>query len=235
MYFRCLIRRMFALTGWTFLVAAVPLATQLPQFADDSADSSRASVSAQDESRTAAQKLLDEGLQLQKQGTAESLRKAVVTLESALPLWRTSGDRASEAKTLNYIASIEHNLSQPQKALDTNNKALLIWQDLGNKSWIAATLTAIGWNYQSMGELEKALEFYERALPIRHALEDKVGEAQALNTIGTIHDTRGDSQRALDYYDRALPLARGDKRMEAYTLNNIAYAPIRTWRESESA
>ena len=87
MYFRCLIRRMFALTGGTFLVAVVSFATQLPRFADDSADSGRASVSSQDESRVAAQKLLDEGLQLQKQGTAESLRKAVATLESALPLW----------------------------------------------------------------------------------------------------------------------------------------------------
>jgi hypothetical protein len=42
------------------------------------------------------------GLQLYKQGTAESQRQAIEKWKQALPLWRQVGDKAGKLRTLTY-------------------------------------------------------------------------------------------------------------------------------------
>ena len=57
----------------------------------------------QEATRAAAKRAFQEGEQLHKQGTAESLRRAIAKYEEALPLYRAAGDSRSEAVTLNNI------------------------------------------------------------------------------------------------------------------------------------
>ncbi|MFN9735399.1 MAG: hypothetical protein ACK544_16095, partial [Microcystis sp.] len=52
---------------------------------------------AQPETRTQAQHLFEEGMQLFQQGTAESYQQAITHWEQALPLWRKLEDKAQEA------------------------------------------------------------------------------------------------------------------------------------------
>ena len=52
---------------------------------------------AQTDTRTQAQQLFNEGMQLFQQGTAESYQQAIIKEETALPLWRKLGDKVQEA------------------------------------------------------------------------------------------------------------------------------------------
>jgi vacuolar-type H+-ATPase subunit F/Vma7 len=61
-------------------------------------------TASQQATRAAAKRLFDEGLQLYKQGTAESLRQAIEKWKQALPLWQQVGNKAGEATTLTVLA-----------------------------------------------------------------------------------------------------------------------------------
>ncbi len=71
-----------------------------------------------------ALKLMQEGLQLQKQGSKESLLIARNKFEAALVLWKKLGDKKLQAVTLNYIGGVYDSLGEKQKAIQYFNQAL---------------------------------------------------------------------------------------------------------------
>jgi len=75
-------------------------------------------ATSQEAIRAAAKQAFEEGLQLYKQGTAESLRQAIKKWFEALPLQRQVGDKAGEAITLNNIGKVYDDLGEKQQALD---------------------------------------------------------------------------------------------------------------------
>ncbi|MBK1990798.1 tetratricopeptide repeat protein [Sphaerospermopsis aphanizomenoides BCCUSP55] len=170
-----------------------------------------------------AEKLFQEGMQLYRQRTKESLLQAINKWEEALLLYRAVEDRRSEATTLNNIGLVYDSLGEKQKALEYYNQVLPLDRAAEDKGGEATTLNNIGSVYDSLGEKQKALEYYNQALPLRRATEDKRREAITLNNIGHAYDSLGEKQKALEYYNQALPLRRAteDKGGEATTLNNI--------------
>ncbi len=178
---------------------------------------------AQNSSSPEADRLLQEGLQLFQQGTAESLRAALEKWEAARQLYRAAGDARKEAITLVGMGRINDDLGEKQKALEFYNQALPLRRAVGDRGGEAMTLNNIGYVYSSLGEKQKALEFYNQALPLRRAVGDRGGEAVTLNNIGLVYDDLGEKQKALEFYNQALPLLRavGDRGGEAMTLNNI--------------
>lgn len=76
----------------------------------------------QDATRANAQKVFDEGVQLYKQQTKESLLKAIEKLEVALRLWHQISDKKWEAVTLNNIGHIYSDLGEKQKALQWHHQ-----------------------------------------------------------------------------------------------------------------
>ncbi len=179
----------------------------------------------QDNNRAAAERAYAEADHLVKQGTAESLRRAIKKFEEALPLWRTVGDRSKEATTLNNIGFVYNSLGEKQKALDFFNQSLPLLRTVGDRSGEATTLNNIGSVYNSLGEKQKALEYYNQALPLSRAVGDRSKEATTLNNIGFVYNSLGEKQKALEYYNQALPLSRavGDRAREAAALNNIGF------------
>ncbi|MBA4122873.1 MAG: tetratricopeptide repeat protein [Acidobacteria bacterium] len=177
----------------------------------------------QDKNQFAAQQAYAEGKQLESEGSAGSLRKALDKYQEALPLWHAVNDRAKEADTLNNIGVVYVSLGEKQKALDYLNQALPLSRAVGDREGEASTLSNIGYVYHSLGENKKALDYYNQALPLRRAVGDRSGEASTLTNIGGVYDSLGEKQKALDYYNQALPFNReiGDRRGEAITLNNI--------------
>jgi CHAT domain-containing protein/Flp pilus assembly protein TadD len=173
--------------------------------------------------RAAADQAFEEGQQLRKQGTAESLRQAITKYEQALPLYRAVGDRQSEAITLNNIGYIYDALGEKPKALEYYNQALPIFRATGDKAGEAMTLNNMGVVYDALGEKPKALEYLNQSLPLRRVTGDKAGEVDTLNNIGGVYLDLGEKPKALDFYNQSLPLVRavGDKAKEATTLNNI--------------
>ena len=196
-------------------VGATPRNTQL-QIAQQSG-------TPQDANRAAAEKLSQEGLELFKQGTAESQRQAIKKLEEALKLWRQVDDKKWEATTLNNIGSVYSSLGEKQQALTFYNQALPILRAVGNRSGEATTLNNIGAVYSDLGEKQQALTYYNQALPILRAVGDRRMEATTLNNIGSVYNSLGEKQQALTFLNLALPISRavGNRSGEANTLNNI--------------
>ncbi|MFM6206778.1 MAG: hypothetical protein ACKPEZ_15420, partial [Planktothrix sp.] len=75
-------------------------------------------ILAQNSSNSEADRLLNEGLELFQQGTAESLRAALEKLEAARQLYRAAGDTGKQALTLLVIGRINDSLGEKQQALD---------------------------------------------------------------------------------------------------------------------
>ena len=169
-----------------------------------------------------AQKLFDEGRQLYRQGTAESLQQAIRKLEEALPLWREVGDKLKEVKILGWIGFVYSQLAFKQKALEYYNQSLLICkkENCGSERTIANNIGRI---YSDLGEKQKALDYFQQALTLSKTSRDRAKEAATLNNIGAVYSDLGEKQKALDYYQQALPLfeALEDRVGEAVTLNNI--------------
>ncbi|BAY93195.1 MULTISPECIES: CHAT domain-containing tetratricopeptide repeat protein [unclassified Tolypothrix] len=176
-----------------------------------------------DATRTAAQTALNEGTQLYKQGTAESLRQAIEKWQEALLLWRKVGDKQFEAITFLGIGRIYDDLGEKPKALEYYSNALPLLRVIGDKGGEATTLNNIGLVYSDLGEKRKALEYFHNALPLRRAVGDKLGIATTLNNIAGVYSALGEKPKALEFYNNALLLIRaiGDKAREATALNNI--------------
>ncbi|MEO0966748.1 MAG: CHAT domain-containing protein [Cyanobacteria bacterium J06639_18] len=179
-----------------------------------------------DATRAEAKKLVQEGLQLFKQDTADSLLAARKKWEAALVLWRKLEDKKSEANILRAIATVYDALGEKQKALQFYNQALSLFRAVGYKYGEAMTLTGIGYVHNSLGEKHKALQYYNQALPLIRAVGDKYGEESIILTgIGTIYSKLGEKEKALQYFKQALVLKPGMKTdisvNRSTALNNI--------------
>ncbi len=172
----------------------------------------------------AADRAFEQGLQLHREGSVESLKEAVDKYSEALLLYRGAADRRNEAKTLHRIGMVYSGLGEKQKALDYYNQALPLWRAVGDSNGEAATLNNLGDVYSALGEKQKALDYFNQALPLTRAVGSRAGEATTLNNLALVYNDLGEKQKALDYFNQALPLLRavGDRAREATTLSNIA-------------
>ncbi|MBD2615063.1 CHAT domain-containing protein [Nostoc punctiforme FACHB-252] len=179
----------------------------------------------QNATRAAAEQATQEGWELYQQGTAESLRQAIVKWQEALKLWQQVDDKRWEATILNNIGNVYDSLGEKQQALKYLNQALPIFRAVQDNKGEATTLVGIGFVYDSLGEKQQALKYYNEALFIRRAVEDRGGEAAILVGIGNVYSSLGEKQQALKYFNQALPIHRAveNKGGEAATLNNIGF------------
>ncbi len=172
---------------------------------------------------TAAQQAFQDGFQLYEQGTAESLRKAILKLEEALQLWQQVDNKDREANTLYYIGNIYEDLEEYQKALEYYNQALPLVQAVGDREGKVAILNNLGLVYSTLGEKQKALECYKQALPLVQAVGDREKKASLLANIGLVYSDLKEYQKALEYCNQSLSLveAFGKRSWNAEALNTI--------------
>ena len=117
-------------------VGAIPRGTGLQIAQQREATSSQAN-------RAAAKRASDEGFQLYKQGTADSLRQARAKFFEALKLWQQVDDKAGLALALLGIGAVYNELGEKQKALEYFNQALPLRRTVGDKYGEANTLSNI--------------------------------------------------------------------------------------------
>ncbi|NEP07557.1 MAG: tetratricopeptide repeat protein, partial [Okeania sp. SIO4D6] len=108
-----------------------------------------AEVIAQTDKSAEAERLLRQGYELLKQGTAESKKQAIEISEKALQLYREAGNKTWEALTLLGIGRVYSDLGEKQKALDYFNQSLTLWQEVKDQTGEARTLTDIGGHRKS--------------------------------------------------------------------------------------
>ncbi len=187
------------------------------------APQSRAAQRGQNAQHATADKLTIEAVELEKEGTKESLERAISKFAAAVPLYHAANDKAHEADTLNSIGTLYSNLGDPQQALTYFVQALPLYTAVGDRGGEAVEFNNMGSVYIDLGEPQKALDAFAQALPRLRAVHDGGGEATTLNNMGRLYFQLGDDQKALTYFTQALPLHRaaGDQGGEAVTLTNM--------------
>jgi CHAT domain-containing protein/tetratricopeptide (TPR) repeat protein len=187
----------------------------------------------QDKSLATAERLIAEGILLERQATADSLRQGIEKFQQSIPFCQSAKDPSWESTALYLMADAYIFLGEKQKAFDFANRALPLAQAaakqpgeeqrrLGRKVE-AIALVVLGRVHNEFGDKQKALDLFNQALPLRRAIGDRPGEVTTLNYMGTAYQLMGDYQKAMDSFNQALLIARelGDRGQEANLLNNI--------------
>ncbi|MFB2896948.1 tetratricopeptide repeat protein [Aerosakkonemataceae cyanobacterium BLCC-F50] len=160
--------------------------------------------------------------QAQEQSRQSQFQEALRSLEQALVIYRTVGDKAWEGVVLAAIGLVYNNLGQYPKALEFYQQALAIVREVGNKAGEGTTLDFIGAVYVRLGQYPKALEFYQQALAIHKEVGNKAMEGKTLNNLVEVYISLGQYRKALEKLSQALAIFKevGDKAKEGAILNN---------------
>jgi len=176
-----------------------------------------------DRRRLSAERLLIESSDLEREGSKESLQRAINKRGEALAIWRKLGDRYWEAYSLHYSGRATFSLGKNREALEAYDQAVKIRREIGDRLGEATTMNNSGLVYVSVSESQKALESYRQAIEISRAIHDLAGEGRTLGNLADLYDGLGEKLKALDCYKQTLLIKRtlGDKSGEAATLNNL--------------
>ena len=174
----------------------------------------------------AAERLLSDGLRLLAEAKAESRKKALETLQAALPLWRAAGERKKEAATLLALGQTAAALSDPIRATAWADEAAALARAEGDRALETAALDGAAAALFAQGFNEKARDKFEAVLGAWRELGHVPGEAVALADLAVVDQALWDHQRAVDGYQEAIELFHvlGDRKREARTLSNLALA-----------
>jgi len=158
-----------------------------------------------------------------RQGTRESLERALQLWAQASDLHRYLGDRRGEGSVLGAIGAVYYMIGRPDSALSYYRSALAIRREMNDRAGEARTLSNMGLAHELLGHPDSALLYYGQALPLSREIEDRPQEGSTLGKIGIVHAHLGHSDSALLYYRQSLAITRevGDRRGEGNTLTNV--------------
>ena len=186
-----------------------------------------------DRNYVTAWRMVATAIQLERQATADSVRKAIAMHQEAIPLWRLAGAKTWECNVNYLIANDYLYLGDKQKAFEFAEKAIALAQLAVSESTEenkndaikvqAAALGVAGGVHNHFGDKKKALEYFERALPLHRSIGNRTGELYAISDIAMAYQYIGDIQNALTLSNQALAMAKelGDHSKEGVVLNNI--------------
>ncbi|HAJ64813.1 MAG TPA: hypothetical protein DCP31_40880 [Cyanobacteria bacterium UBA8543] len=168
-----------------------------------------------------------EGLEILRQGTAESLsRQAIQKFEEARLLYKKVGNKAREANTLRTLSVLYFELKDFQTALQYLNQSLLLLQELRDTAEQAEILYTIAAIYTetNIKDFQKALDYYNQSLQLSRKVAHKIQEAKTLNSLGLVYFYLGNKPTALNYFKQSLPVSKEvDTETEAQALYHIAF------------
>ena len=144
-------------------------------------------------------------------------------------LARELEDRATEAVTLNNIASAYTGLGEYQKALDAYIAALELNRSLDNQWNVSINLNNIAWVYGQLGDRQHALNFYQKSLELIRKVNDQRRIAATLNNIAAIHAELGTSARLSKFITKHCPPARDGRCGWRGELPNNLADPTLSW------
>jgi CHAT domain-containing protein/tetratricopeptide (TPR) repeat protein len=187
----------------------------------------------QDKSMVAAERLIAEGIELDRQATADTSRKAIEKYQQSIPLWQSAKDPAWESTALYLIGNAYVFLGEKQKAFDFSNQALACAEAAAKRpdeeqrragmNVKAYALETLGRVHNEFGDKKKALELFSQSLSLRKAIGNRNAEANILNNMATAYKLMGDYQNALSLWNqsRLIFSELGDRAKEGTALNNI--------------
>jgi CHAT domain-containing protein/predicted negative regulator of RcsB-dependent stress response len=207
-------------------VAATAAATSVSIAQQPATSSPNTNTTDKQQAYARGRQLLEQALQLQNQGTAESRQQALAKYKEALSIWQQLAvneappyvARGWEASTLRGIGTIYYTQNDNQKALDSFERGLAVSRELKNR--IQDVIDRI--STENLGsnsdDKQKLLDSYKQSLAAA-----SIGEASLLDSLGNAYYSLDEMQKALESYNQALSLFQAEKQpsREAITLNNI--------------
>lgn len=181
----------------------------------------------------AGAKFVSAALTLEKQGSADSFRKAIAKYNEALPIFKSAGLRWWEANVLYLMANDYVFLGEKQKALECGTQAVEVGQiavteaDTAERKIAikvqANALDILGRVHNELGDKKKALEYFNQALPLHKSIGNRPGELTSLINISMAYQYMGDYKKSLTFTEQAAALATelGDHAREGSVFNNL--------------
>ncbi|MGF1537780.1 MAG: CHAT domain-containing protein [Elainellaceae cyanobacterium] len=176
-------------------------------------------------------------LQGQQQIGAGELDAALATFQTALDLYRNSGNRLRESDALDRIGNIYAERGEYANALDYYQQSAAVRQAIGDPQGEVDTLAYLGTTYIRLGQIERAISLLQQAREQYQALvadiaaqsSNRAGQVQEgliLNGLALAYSRSGDGMQALRFAKLSLADYRinGDLRGEAIALNQVGQA-----------
>ena len=165
-----------------------------------------------------------EGLALVTLGLWHSSKQpetAIGLHKEAIEIFRSIGDRHSEAIALNAVGQSYENLRDNALALNSYQQALQLFESIGALDGVSVSTFKIATVHQLNKHFDLALLYFDRCLKVSRAAAKLRQEAQALNEIATIYVQQGFSERAAEQYKKILKFYEtiGDLRGQSTALN----------------
>jgi CHAT domain-containing protein len=215
-------------------------------------------VTALDEVRISAERIVTEGGKFYAQGTPPCLRESIVRYHQALKLWQSLGENDETAITLyglgwshtdlgahgmvkfpmpryrlrwNYESREDHLI-----ALKYFQQSLELMRTSGNQHGQAIALAGLAWPNLYLVRSDEALKNFLESSQLFQLRNNKRGEAISIYGLGWAYALLNDNENARASFSRALTLRRevGDKKGEAATLAALSRIYSRLDRNVEA-
>ncbi len=111
--------------------------------------------------------------------SAEDLAATSALLAEALPSYVRAGDRAGEARVLNFMAIVAHVLGDESEAGELFRKSLLAYESCEDLQGIATLNYHLGFSAYERGDWKTAIAHSEKAFDVWHACGNLQGETWA--------------------------------------------------------
>jgi tetratricopeptide (TPR) repeat protein len=130
--------------------------------------------------------------------------RARTRIETALTLFRRSGDKKGEAICVKDLGDIALAYADHESARDRYEEALPLFREVGSVQGQANCIQRLGLIALQCSDLEKARARYEEALPLYKEVTSLVGEAICIQALGTIALEQKEYEAACARYEEAL-------------------------------
>ncbi len=159
------------------------------------------------------------------QGTS-NYQMAASNYFEALEIAEELGDKNTQARIKNYLASIYNYQMQYDLSVKYYKEALILVRELNFKPGISAVLTNLGDTYLSLKLYDSAVVYHRKALTIKKELGDKLGTGRVYNNLGNVFASSGtvsDLDSASHYYEKGLEVSKeiNDKSLKALSLYGL--------------
>ncbi len=164
-------------------------------------------------------------------GRAHSLTKqtqqSLQTLQQALAINRTTGDRSMEGTTLFFMGLTQIEQEKPEPAIGFYQQSLAVFETTDDRSSAGYLHNYIGIAHYRLKQYPAALTHFQQALQIHQAGDrPKADIAQVWTNLGDAYKQQKQHPQALEHYQQALTLYRQLKnpQQEIQVLSSIGYA-----------
>lgn len=166
-------------------------------------DSRIISAQAPDSTLQQAQQLFEAGQRLEKEGTPDSIKKAIESYRQAANFFHSSGEKNSEALAHGSAGLLLKRTGDVQDAVGELEKSAALFKEIKDQKFWSLTLLILGDGYADLKNSDKAVDSYAAALPFFVSQGDHPKVAQLTERLGRLYRNRNDFQRALSFFGEA--------------------------------